>query len=81
MSDEAAKPPASDWQSRVRQEMFELEQKMEKLDAFLQSETCGTLTKRMQDAMHNQLEIMTRYSAALQERLDAAAESTPVQPN
>ena len=69
LSEVAAVP--SDFRDRVRAEAAELDDRINKLAAFLPSDTFNNLSKDEQDRLTSQLAAMQDYSACLSERIRA----------
>lgn len=58
-------------QDRVVKERYELNEKIEKLDAFTKGETFKGVDEKEQARLLKQLDIMRQYSAILAERIEA----------
>ncbi len=70
MPEEPSYPPGlQDWQTRIIDEKRELDERMTKLDAFIQSEPFQSLPQRDQYLLQEQYEAMDRYSDILKQRI------------
>ena len=59
-----------DWKDRAIKEKDELDEKIEKLDAFIASENFLELPFAQQLLLYNQLDHMVQYSAILGQRIE-----------
>lgn len=57
------------WQERVRTEHYELMEKIEKLEAFMEGHVFEALIEKDRLLLHRQLLVMNEYRAILEERL------------
>lgn len=60
---------------RLEDELFSLSDRIQKLTQFTYTETYNTLKHAEEVMLDEQLDIMYKYAAILQRRLDAAKES------
>lgn len=58
------------WKNRVMKEKAALDEKIEKLDAFIAADLFWTLSITQQLLLYNQLDHMVQYSALLGQRIE-----------